>query len=72
MEAGSTGCLRQGAKEALTLVSQTLHKLGLQLSPEKTKITTYGKGYSFLGFVLSSRSRRMGGEWPMGAAPLPA
>lgn len=47
------------AKEALTLVTQTLHELGLQLSPEKTKITSYGKGYSFLGFVVSSRSRRM-------------
>lgn len=47
------------AKEALTLVTQTLNHLGLQLSPEKTKITSYGKGYSFLGFVLSSRSRRM-------------
>jgi group II intron reverse transcriptase/maturase len=47
------------AKEALALVTQTLHKLGLQLSPEKTKITSYGKSYTFLGFVLSSRSRRM-------------
>jgi hypothetical protein len=47
------------AREALTLVSQTLHELGLQLSPEKTQITSYGKGYTFLGFVLSSRSRRM-------------
>jgi group II intron reverse transcriptase/maturase len=47
------------AKEALALVSQTLQQLGLQLSSEKTRITTYGKGYSFLGFVLSSRSRRM-------------
>jgi RNA-directed DNA polymerase len=47
------------AKEALTLVTQTLHELGLQLSPEKTQITSFGKGYSFLGFVLSSRSRRM-------------
>lgn len=26
---------------------------------KKTKITTYGKGYEFLGFFLSSRSRRM-------------
>ena len=32
---------------------------GSHLSPEKTKITTYGKGYEFLGFSLSSRSRRM-------------
>jgi RNA-directed DNA polymerase len=47
------------AEEALALVTQTLHELGLQLSPEKTRITTYGKGYAFLGFVLSSRSRRM-------------
>ncbi len=47
------------AKEALALVTQTLQALGLQLSSEKTKITTYGKGYSFLGFVLSSCSRRM-------------
>lgn len=40
-------------------MTQTLGQLGLQLSSEKTQITTYGKGYSFLGFVLSSRSRRM-------------
>jgi group II intron reverse transcriptase/maturase len=48
------------AQEALTLVQQVLETdLGLTLSPEKTKITTYGKGYEFLGFSLSSRSRRM-------------
>lgn len=47
------------AEEALTLVTQTLGELGLSLSAEKTRITTYGQGYSFLGFVLSSRSRRM-------------
>jgi RNA-directed DNA polymerase len=48
------------AQEALLLVSQVLNEeLGLSLSPEKTKITTYGKGYEFLGFYLSSRSRRM-------------
>ena len=34
-------------------------RLGLQLSREKTKVTSYGKGYAFLGFSLSSRSRRM-------------
>jgi hypothetical protein len=33
--------------------------LGLSLSPEKTKIASYGKGYEFLGFRLSSRSRTM-------------
>jgi RNA-directed DNA polymerase len=47
------------AGEALILVTETLRELGLTLSAEKTRITTYGKGYSFLGFVLSSRSRRM-------------
>ena len=47
------------AEEALALVTQTLQQLGLSLSAEKTHITTYGKGYSFLGFVMSSRSRRM-------------
>ncbi len=46
------------AKEARTLVQQVLETdLGLKLSPEKTRITTYGKGYSFLGFVLSVHSR---------------
>jgi RNA-directed DNA polymerase len=47
------------AEGALILVTETLRELGLTLSAEKTRITTYGKGYSFLGFVMSSRSRRM-------------
>jgi group II intron reverse transcriptase/maturase len=48
------------AQEALDLVRCVLETdLGLSLSPEKTKVTTYGKGYEFLGFFLSSRSRRM-------------
>ncbi len=48
------------APEALALVKRVLEgQLGLQLSPEKTEITTFGKGYEFLGFSLSSRSRRM-------------
>jgi RNA-directed DNA polymerase len=51
---------QQQAQEALALVTQVLESnLGLQLSPEKTKITTYGKGYDFLGFHLSSCTRRM-------------
>jgi len=33
--------------------------LGLQLNAEKTQITTHGKGYTFLGFDLSSRYARM-------------
>jgi len=47
------------AQEALELVQQLLATLQLRLSPEKTRITTFGKGYEFLGFFLSSRSRRM-------------
>jgi len=47
------------AEEAKAQVAHILNQLGLQLSAEKTRITTYGKGYSFLGFVMSSRSRRM-------------
>ena len=48
------------AEEAKTFVEQILKaELGLELSQEKTKITTYGKGYTFLGFQLSSRSRKM-------------
>jgi len=51
---------KRQAQEARVLVQHVLETdLGLKLSPEKTKITTYGKGYEFLGFTLSSRSRRM-------------
>jgi RNA-directed DNA polymerase len=47
------------AQEAQAVVERVLSELGLQLSPEKTKVTTFGRGYEFLGFFLSSRSRRM-------------
>ena len=47
------------AEEALALVTRTLGTLGLSLSPEKTRITSYRRGYAFLGFVLSRHSRRM-------------
>lgn len=51
---------KRQAQEALDVVRQVVENdLGLSLSPEKTVITTYGKGYDFLGFHLSSRSRRM-------------
>ena len=50
---------KKEAKEAKDLVESTLTEIGLELSQEKTKITTYGKGYDFLGFKISSRSRRM-------------
>jgi hypothetical protein len=51
---------KRQAQEALDLVHHVLEtELELSLSLEKTEITTYGKGYEFLGFYLSSRSRRM-------------
>jgi len=50
---------RKQAEAALTLVEEVMTELGLSLSPEKTKIASYGKGYEFLGFRLSSKSRTM-------------
>jgi RNA-directed DNA polymerase len=50
---------RQQAEAALDLVEEIMTDLGLSLSPEKTKIASYGKGYEFLGFRLSSKSRTM-------------
>ena len=47
------------AEEARSEVEAVLGTLGLSLSPEKTTITTYKKGYSFLGFVLARRSRHI-------------
>ncbi len=50
---------RRQAEQALNLVEQIMTDLELSLSPEKTKIASYGKGYEFLGFRLSSRTRTM-------------
>ena len=48
------------AKEALSLVKQLLaDRLGLSLSPEKTKVTRFHEGFSFLGFDIKSRFVRM-------------
>jgi RNA-directed DNA polymerase len=47
------------AEEARIQVETLLAQLGLSLSSQKTAITTYRRGYSFLGFVLSRRSRRI-------------
>jgi RNA-directed DNA polymerase len=46
-------------QEALEIVKACLGKLGLELSEEKTKLTSYGKGYEFLGFFISSRTVTM-------------
>jgi len=51
---------KKQANEALAFVKHVLKaNLGLELSQKKTRITTYGKGYSFLGFQISSRSKRI-------------
>jgi len=48
------------AKEALALVEHLLaDRLGLSLSPEKTKISRFHQGFSFLGFDIKSRFVRM-------------
>jgi group II intron reverse transcriptase/maturase len=43
------------AKDALALTIEVLADLGLECSPEKTKISTYAKGFQFLGFDINSR-----------------
>lgn len=51
---------RQQSQEALAAVRYAVEgQLGLELSSEKTHFSTYGKGYEFLGFFISSRSRAM-------------
>ena len=48
------------AKEARTSVEHLLReRLGLELSPEKTKVTTFQEGFAFLGFEIGSYSVRM-------------
>ena len=43
------------AKNALAFVVEILADLGLECSPEKTKISSYHEGFQFLGFNVSSR-----------------
>jgi len=47
------------AKEALVVVTQKLTELGLSLSPEKTRVTSFREGFAFLGFDLRVRSAQM-------------
>ena len=48
------------AKEALELIRKLLaDRLSLELSPEKTQVTTFKKGFAFLGFEITSYSVRM-------------
>ena len=48
------------AKEALALIQPLLaDRLGLELSPEKTVVTKFRDGFTFLGFDISSWSVKM-------------
>ena len=48
------------AEEALKVVQHCIEEdLGLQLSEEKTGITTFKQGFEFLGFFISSRTVKM-------------
>ena len=48
------------AKEALAVVERLIaDRLGLSLSPEKTKISRFHEGFTFLGFDIKSRFVRM-------------
>lgn len=48
---------RESVEKALTLVTRVIEDdLGLELSPEKTKITSFNEGFEFLGFFISSRT----------------
>jgi RNA-directed DNA polymerase len=50
----------QKAEKALAAVKNCIEKdLGLELSPEKTGITNFEKGFEFLGFFISSRTIKM-------------
>ena len=44
------------AEDALTLTKEILADLGLECSPEKTKISTMAEGFQFLGFDISSQT----------------
>ncbi len=48
------------AEEALLCVEAFLrNELGLQLAPDKTRVTTFKKGFDFLGFRLGSGNAKM-------------
>jgi group II intron reverse transcriptase/maturase len=47
------------AKEARQEIECFLQTLGLELSPEKTRVTKFREGFAFLGFEVQSNSRRM-------------
>jgi hypothetical protein len=54
---------KRQAERALEIVTEIIEgDLGLNLSPEKTHITTFGGGFDFLGFYVSAFTIRMGAK----------
>jgi RNA-directed DNA polymerase len=52
---------KRQAEKALQAVTQCVEDdLGLALNPEKTRLTTFGQGFDFLGYAVSARTIRMG------------
>jgi len=47
------------AKKAHQAVRVFVEQLGLTLSPEKTQVTTFLRGFTFVGFEVRSHSRKM-------------
>lgn len=47
------------AEEARVFVEQRIDELGLELSPEKTKVVRFMDGFAFLGFDFTHKARRM-------------
>ena len=50
---------KRKAEEARRFVQAAVTRLGLTLSPEKTVVTDFKGGFTFLGFHMTHRARRM-------------
>lgn len=50
---------KRRAEEARRFVETVVSELGLTLSPEKTVVTDFRGGFTFLGFDITHRARRM-------------
>jgi RNA-directed DNA polymerase len=52
---------KRQAEKALQAVTQCVEDdLGVVLNPDKTRLTTFGQGFDFLGYAVSARTIRMG------------
>jgi RNA-directed DNA polymerase len=54
--------MRQAEKALQAVTACVEDDLGLALNPEKTRLTTFGQGFNFLGYAVSARTIRMGGK----------